>query len=80
MNIMAKNKTGDTRIRARVPPGVWVAEKTGTLGKHLANDAGYMGWDGSEIALTCFTWSNAETYAEALIADAARAVFDVLGE
>lgn len=80
MDIMADNQTGSARIRAKMPPGVWVADKTGTLGKHLANDTGYIGWKSSEIAITCFTWSEADGLVEALIADAARTVFDLLSE
>ena len=76
---MQRNRTGGARIRARLPEGVTVADKTGTLGGSV-NDVGVItlpgrgGW----MALAVFIKKSGVPFAarERVIADIARLVYD----
>jgi len=77
LNAMRRSSTGARRIRAGVPPGTEVADKTGTIGR-TTNDVGLVTLpDGRHLALAVFvrnsTKSNQEV--EPAIAAATRAVF-----
>lgn len=58
---MQNNTTGDTRIRAGVPPGWVVADKTGSGGYGIANDIGIV-WSPSckPIILSIYTHQNTQ--------------------
>ncbi len=75
-------KTGDARLRAGVPPGWRVGDKTGTGERGTANDVGVLWPPGrSPVVVTAFiTGSTATPDAQsAAIADVARAVVLALG-
>jgi beta-lactamase class A len=77
--IMERNRTGDARIRARLPTGTRVADKTGTIGGSV-NDVGVMTLpgDAGKVVLAVFIKESAEPIGvrETAIADIARAVYD----
>jgi len=76
---MQRNRTGGARIRARLPDGTRVADKTGTIGGTV-NDAGVitLPGDAGGVVLAVFVKKSAapvDDRAE-VIADIARAVYD----
>ncbi len=77
--MMERNRTGDGRIRARLPPATKVADKTGTVGGSL-NDVGVITLPGGagDIVVAIFIKESAVPFAarEAAIADIARAIYD----
>jgi beta-lactamase class A len=77
--MMRRNRTGDARIRARLPEGTTVADKTGTIGGSV-NDVGVITLpeDSGQILLTVFIKESASPVAEreTVIADIARLVYD----
>jgi len=75
---LRRSDTGPNRIRAGVPPGTVVADKTGTLGP-LTHDAGIITLPGGlgDVVLVVLVRSNAPVAArERIIAAAARAVWE----
>lgn len=80
--LMRRNTTGDRRIRALLPKGTPVWDKTGTLGR-FANDAGFVELpDGKgTLVLVVFVKGSGKDYdaRERGIAKVARAAFDVFG-
>ena len=78
---MKGNTTGDGRIRAGVPEGWTVADKTGTGSYASAHDVG-VAWTTRSTPVVLVVLSSKETadapVDEALLADAARVVADVL--
>lgn len=77
--MMRRNRTGDGRIRARLPEGTIVADKTGTIGGSV-NDVGVITLpeDAGQILLAVFIKESASPVAERemVIADIARLVYD----
>ncbi|HMN46486.1 MAG TPA: class A beta-lactamase [Povalibacter sp.] len=77
--IMERCRTGDARLRGRLPPGIVVADKTGTIGGSI-NDVGVITLpDGrGQIAITVFIKKSALPFAqrERAIAEIARVVYD----
>ncbi len=76
---MERNRTGNARIKARLPKGTLVAEKTGTIGGAV-NDVGVITLPGNagKIVLAVFVKKSAvstDVRAE-VIADIARSVYD----
>lgn len=76
---MRRNRTGDARIRARLPQGTEVADKTGTIGGTL-NDVGVITLPegAGKIVLAIFIRESPVPFEmrERAIADIARAVYD----
>jgi beta-lactamase class A len=78
LDAMRRSPTGTRRIRAGVPQGTEVADKTGTLGR-TTNDVGLVTLpDGTHVALAIFVRNSAKSNAqvEPAIAAAARAVYE----
>jgi len=78
LDAMAASRTGLRRIRAGLPPGTPVAEKTGTIGASV-NDVGLITLpDGSQVAIAVLAKGSARETArvEDAIARAARVVYD----
>ena len=77
--MMRRNRTGDARIRARLPEGTTVADKTGTIGGSV-NDVGVITLpDGAgKIVLAIFIRESPVPFEtrERAIADIARAIYD----
>lgn len=77
--IMERNTTGKARIRGRLPIGVTVAEKTGTIGSSL-NDAGMitLPGDGGKLLVVVFVTKSKKPFEdrERAIADISRALYD----
>ena len=77
--IMERNTTGKARIRARLPEGVVVAEKTGTIGGSL-NDVGLITLPGSgeKLIVAVFIKQSKRPFEdrERAIADVSRALYD----
>jgi beta-lactamase class A len=77
--IMQRNTTGKARIRGRLPDGVTVAEKTGTIGASL-NDVGMITLPGGagKVIVAVFIKQSAKPFPEReqAIADISRAVYD----
>lgn len=77
--IMAQCRTGDARLRAMVPEGTWVADKTGTVGG-IVNDVGsiMLPADLGEIVISVFIKGGTAEPAirERTIAEIARIVYD----
>jgi beta-lactamase class A len=80
LSIMQREETGANRIRGRLPPGVTVANKTGTYGTVVVNDVGivYLPGGAGHLAIAVFTEDSttAEGPKERIIADVARAAYD----
>jgi beta-lactamase class A len=77
LDAMRRSPTGRGRIRAGVPRGVEVADKTGTIGR-TTNDVGLVTLpDGTHLALAVFVRNSTKTnqQVEPSIAAAARAVY-----
>lgn len=77
LDAMRRSPTGQARIRAGVPPGTQVADKTGTLGR-TTNDVGLVTLpDGTHLALAILVRNSAKGNAqvEPAIAAAARAAY-----
>jgi beta-lactamase class A len=74
LDAMRRCKTGRNRIRAGVPAGTLVAEKTGTA-ERSANDVGIVTTDGARFAVAIFVKSSRlpQEGRERVIAQAARA-------
>jgi beta-lactamase class A len=77
--IMERNTTGKARIRARLPEGTVVAEKTGTIGGSV-NNVGLVtlpGQDG-KVVMAVFIKESRKPFEdrERVIADIARALYD----
>lgn len=80
-DLMRRNTTGDKRIRAGVPSGWVVADKTGSGGYATANDVGVVWPPGAEPIVVCVMSSKAARRGErdeALIAEAAAHVIATL--
>jgi beta-lactamase class A len=79
---LVENTTGDARLRAGLPEGWRVGDKTGTCNAHTANDVGIV-WppDGAPILIAVYLAETNATGDErnAAIADVARAVAKVIG-
>ncbi|GMM92581.1 class A beta-lactamase [Qipengyuania sp. MTN3-11] len=78
--MMVRNRTGNARIRARLPIGVEVADKTGTVGGST-NDVGVVtlpGESGHRVVMAIFVKQSDAPMAsrERTIADIARAIYD----
>lgn len=77
--IMERNTTGKARIRGRLPEGIVVAEKTGTIGSSL-NDAGLITLPGNagKLILVVFVTKSRKPFKarETVIADISRALYD----
>lgn len=82
VDLMKRNTTGDNLIRAGVPDGWEVGDKTGSANYGTRNDFGIV-WppDGDPIVLAVLTSRDAEEakHKEALLADATEIVVDELG-
>ena len=77
LDAMRRSPTGTRRIRAGVPAGTEVADKTGTIGR-TTNDVGLITLpDGTHLALAVFVRNSTKTneQVEPAIAAAARAVY-----
>lgn len=80
--MMARCQTGDHRLRAGLPPNIWIANKTGTLNPHCGaiNDAGLIRLpDGrGHIAISVFCAINDHDLSaqEQMIAAVARLTFN----
>ncbi len=76
---MERNRTGNARIRGRLPAGTLVADKTGTIGASL-NDVGVitLPGDAGKIVVAIFIKKSEVPFEarEAVIADIARSVRD----
>ena len=78
LGVMSRNRTGGSRIRALLPKGTPVADKTGTLGG-VANDVGYVTLpDGRRFAIAVFTKSSTTPDADRsrAVAEVSRTLFD----
>jgi beta-lactamase class A len=79
---LVANTTGDARLRAGLPEGWRVGDKTGTCNAHTANDVGIV-WppNGAPILIAVYLAETNATGEErnATIADVARAVAKVIG-
>lgn len=79
VGIMERCRTGDARLRGRLPPGTVVANKTGTIGGSV-NDAGVITLpDGrGQIAIVVFIKTSELSFVqrERAIAEVARSVYD----
>jgi beta-lactamase class A len=78
LDAMRRSPTGTRRIRAGVPQGVEVADKTGTIGR-TTNDVALVTLpDGKHVALAVFVRNSSKSneQVEPSIAAAARAVYD----
>lgn len=76
--IMERNTTGKARIRGRLPAGVTVAEKTGTIGASL-NDVGMITLPGGgKLLVAVFIRKSKKPFEdrELVIADISRALYD----
>jgi beta-lactamase class A len=77
--IMERNTTGKARIRGRLPQGIVVAEKTGTIGSSL-NDVGLITLpaDGGKVVVAIFITKSRKPFEarETVIADIGRALYD----
>ena len=76
---MERNRTGGSRIRGRLPIGVVVADKTGTVGGTV-NDVGLVTLpaNAGQVVMAIFIKKSEAPFAarEAVIADIARAIYD----
>jgi beta-lactamase class A len=81
-SMMRRNKTGDRRIRALLPKGTSVWDKTGTIGR-CANDIGLVELPGGKgtlaVAVLVKGSPKGSEAREAAIAKAAKAVFEAFG-
>lgn len=79
MSIMERCRTGDARLKGRLPPGIVVANKTGTIGGSV-NDVGVIALpeDRGKIVIAVFIKKSAAPMEERerAIAEIARAVYD----
>jgi beta-lactamase class A len=77
--IMERNTTGKARIRGRLPDGITVAEKTGTIGGSL-NDVGMitLPGDAGKLIVAVFIKESKKPFEdrERAIADVSRAIYD----
>ena len=82
LSMMRRNRTGDRRIRALLPEGTPVWDKTGTIGR-CANDVGLVELPGEKgtIAVVVIVKGSPKGSGarEAAIAKAAKAAFDAFG-
>lgn len=77
LDLMRRCATGSNRIRGILPPGVTVEHKTGTLSGYTG-DVGFLTTpDGRRIAVAFF--ARGGTNRPAVIATAARAIYDAFG-
>lgn len=77
LDMMRRCATGSNRIRGILPPGTTVEHKTGTLSGYTG-DVGYLTTpDGRRIAVAMF--ARGGTNRPAVIATAARAIYDAFG-
>jgi len=79
MQTMARNRTGDARIRGRLPAETGVADKTGTIGASL-NDVGVITLPGNagKVVVAIFIKKSEVPFEprERVIADIARSLYD----
>jgi beta-lactamase class A len=79
VEIMERCRTGDARLKGRLPPGTTVAHKTGTVGGSI-NDVGVMTLPAGrgQVVVTVFIKKSAVPFEqrEAVIAEIARSVRD----
>jgi beta-lactamase class A len=77
--IMERNTTGKARIRGRLPDGLTVAEKTGTIGSSL-NDVGMVTLpeNAGKILVAIFITRSKKPFEdrERAISDISRALYD----
>jgi beta-lactamase class A len=80
LEIMERCRTGKSRIRRMIPPGMAVADKTGTIGKGMVNDAAIMTLpaEAGHVALTIFIKTSEQTVSqqEQAMAQMARYLYD----
>jgi beta-lactamase class A len=80
LDIMRRDETGNARLKGRLPPGITVANKTGTVDNTVTNDVGIIYLpDGSHVAVAVYTKEStapAEADRERVIADIGRAIYD----
>ena len=77
--IMERNTTGKARIRGRLPNGIKVAEKTGTIGGSV-NNVGMitLPGDAGKVIVAVFIKQSSKPFEdrERVIADVSRAIYD----
>jgi beta-lactamase class A len=81
LQAMRRNRTGDRRLRAGLPPGSEVADKTGSGERGTSNDIGLVHLPGREPVIVTVYLTGAtvdDTARNAAIADVARLVADRL--
>lgn len=80
LKIMERCKTGQSRIRGLIPPGMATANKTGTIGPGIVNDVALLTLpgDAGHLALTIFIKSSDRSlsYQEQTMAQIARYLYD----
>lgn len=80
LNIMARCQTGKSRIKKLIPPGMTVANKTGTIGNGIVNDVALLSLpdDAGHVALTVFIKASERDVAqqEQVMAQIARYCYD----
>jgi beta-lactamase class A len=80
LKIMERCKTGQSRIRGLIPPGMATANKTGTIGPGIVNDVALLTLpgDAGHLALTIFIKSSDRSlsYQEQTMAQIARYRYD----
>jgi beta-lactamase class A len=80
LEIMERCQTGKTRIRRLIPPGMAVADKTGTIGKGMVNDTAVMphSVEAGHVALTIFIKTSEQNVSqqEQVMAQIARYLYD----
>lgn len=79
LDIMARNTTGGKRIRALLPPGVAVAEKTGTISGTI-NDVGYITLpDGrGTVVVAIMMKASSSLQREVIVGQLARSIYDYM--
>jgi beta-lactamase class A len=79
LGIMARNTTGGKRIRALLPPGVAVADKTGTIGGTV-NDVGYVTLPDASgtVVVAILIKASSSDQREVVIGQLARTVYDYM--
>ncbi len=78
IDIMARCRTGNARLKALLPPGTGIAHKTGTL-NGLGNDVGIVTLpDGRGFAIAVFVMKDGKGHEvrDRIMAEAARAAYD----
>jgi len=80
LKIMERCQTGKSRIKGLIPPGIAVANKTGTIGPGMVNDAAILSLpgDAGHLALSIFikNSSSSVSHQEQAMAQMARYLYD----